>query len=221
MNTQHGTFRVSIRVVRPCPVKLIIWSTNPSQREKEQMLLSVICMIFFKIMVRARKLVIFMQTTVAARIRTIMYSGTFAGGSFTDFTNMLPTLSSLQDTGNLAPIGVLGFWNRKFVEHYLVSSLFDIVEAMHKSTLTGVNYGKLVGLHNGTVLVKTYDWASHLGRYFRKINGVSKFHHFCFSKRSSWKSFLPWISRLSWERIWIVKEPKWSSAKCFTSPGCT
>ena len=119
MNTQHGTFRVSIRVVRPCPVKLIIWSTNPSQREKEQMLLSVICMIFFKIMVRARKLVIFMQTTVAARIRTIMYSGTFAGGSFTDFTNMLPTLSSLQDTGNLAPIGVLGFWNRKFVEHLL------------------------------------------------------------------------------------------------------
>ena len=34
-----------------------------------------------------------------------------------DYTNMLPTLSSLQDTWNLALIGVLGFWNRKFVEH--------------------------------------------------------------------------------------------------------
>lgn len=80
-------------------------------------LLSVICMIFFKIMVRARTLAIFMQKTVVARKRTIMYSGTFAGGSFMDFMNMLPTLCSLQDTPNLAPIGVLGFWNRKFVEH--------------------------------------------------------------------------------------------------------
>ena len=75
------------------------------------------------------------------------------------------------------------------VRRTFVSSLFDIVEAIDKSTLTGVNYGKLVGLHNGTVLVKTYDWASHLGRYFRKINGVSKFHHFRFSKDNLGKVF--------------------------------
>ena len=38
-----------------------------------------------------------------------------------------------------------------------VSSLFDILEANDKSTLSSVNCGKLVGLHDGTVLVKTYD----------------------------------------------------------------
>ena len=55
------------------------------------------------------------------------------------------------------------------------------MEATDKSTITGVNCAKLVGLHDGSVLVKTYDWASHLSNYFRKINGVSKFHHFRFS----------------------------------------
>ena len=63
------------------------------------------------------------------------------------------------------------------------------MEAIDKSTVTGVNYGKVVGLHNGTVLVKTYNCTSHLGRYFRKINGASKFRHFCFSKHHRGKVF--------------------------------
>ena len=37
--------------------------------------------------------------------------------------------------------------------------------------------------------MKTYNWASQLGRYFRKINGVSKFHHFYFSKNHLRKVF--------------------------------
>ena len=70
-----------------------------------------------------------------------------------------------------------------------VSSLFDIIQATDKSTLTGVNCGKLVGLHDGTVLVKMHDWAFHLGRYFKKITGVSKFHHFRLSKDHPGKVF--------------------------------
>ena len=70
-----------------------------------------------------------------------------------------------------------------------VSSLFDILEANDKPTLSGVNCGKLVGLHDGTVLVKTYDWASYLAPYFKKLTGISKFHHFRFTKNDPGKVF--------------------------------
>jgi len=70
-----------------------------------------------------------------------------------------------------------------------VSSLFDILEANDKSTLSGLNCGKLVGLHDGTVLVKTYDWASYLAPYFKKLTGISKFHHFRFTKNDPGKVF--------------------------------
>lgn len=45
-----------------------------------------------------------------------------------------------------------------------------------------MNCGKLVGLHDGTVLVKTYDLSGHLAPYFKKLTGISKFHHFRFNK---------------------------------------
>ena len=70
-----------------------------------------------------------------------------------------------------------------------ISSLFDILEANDKSTLSGVNCGKLVGLHDGTVLVKTYDWASFLAPYFKKLTGISKIHHFSFDKNDPGKVF--------------------------------
>ena len=70
-----------------------------------------------------------------------------------------------------------------------MSSLFDILEANDKSTLSGVNCGKLVGLHNGTVLVKTYDWSGHLAPYFKKLTGISKFRHFRVNKNYLGKLF--------------------------------
>ena len=56
------------------------------------------------------------------------------------------------------------------------------MEAVDKSTVSGVNVAKLCGLHDGTVLVPVYDWAKFLETYFKKIPGISKFHHFRFSK---------------------------------------
>ena len=56
------------------------------------------------------------------------------------------------------------------------------MEAVDKSTVSGVNAAKLCGLHNGTVLAPVYDWTKFLETYFKKIPGISKFHHFRFSK---------------------------------------
>jgi len=67
--------------------------------------------------------------------------------------------------------------------------LFDILEANDKSTLSGVNLGKLVGLHDGSVLVKTYDWVNYLAPYFKKLSGISKLHHFRFNRHDPGKVF--------------------------------
>ena len=55
------------------------------------------------------------------------------------------------------------------------------MEAVDKSTVSGVNVAKLCVLHGATVLVPVYDWAKFL-ETFKKIPGISKFHHFRFSK---------------------------------------
>ena len=67
--------------------------------------------------------------------------------------------------------------------------MFDILEANDKSTLSGVNLGKLVGLHDGSVLVKTYDWVNYLAPYFKKLSGISKLHHFRFNRHDPGKVF--------------------------------
>lgn len=55
------------------------------------------------------------------------------------------------------------------------------MEAVDKSTVSGVNVAKLCVLYGGTVLVPVHDWAKFL-ETFKKIPGISKFHHFRFSK---------------------------------------
>lgn len=42
----------------------------------------------------------------------------------------------------------------------LISSLFDIARAVEESS--SVNASEIVGLHNGTVRVATYDWVTYL-----------------------------------------------------------
>lgn len=56
------------------------------------------------------------------------------------------------------------------------------MEAVDQSTITGVNISELCGLHNGTVKVPVYDWVTFLEPYFKKIPGISKFHHFHLNK---------------------------------------
>ena len=100
-----------------------------------------------------------------------------------------------------SPDWCFGLMNQK-LRRTFISSLFDILEANDKSTLSGVNCGKLVGLHDGTVLVKTYHWASFLAPYFKKSTGISKIHHFSLDKNDP---VLQGICRFSRERISVVE----------------
>ena len=43
------------------------------------------------------------------------------------------------------------------------------------------NLAELVGTHDGNVLVETYDWASMLSHYFKKMTNITDYHHFQFS----------------------------------------
>lgn len=70
------------------------------------------------------------------------------------------------------------------------SSLFDIARAVQASTVSGVNIAQLCGLHDGTVLVPSYDWATRLSTYFRKLPGVTKYQHFRFHQNSPGKVFV-------------------------------
>ena len=80
-----------------------------------------------------------------------------------------------------SPDWCFGLLKQSFRRHY-VSSLFDLMSAVDKSTVSGVNISKLCGLHDGTLLVSVYDWVTFLEPYFKKIPGISTFHHFRFSK---------------------------------------
>ena len=80
-----------------------------------------------------------------------------------------------------SPDWCFGLIKQSFRRRY-VSSLFDLMEAVDQSTITGVNISELCGLHDGTVKVPVYDWVTFLGPYFKKIPGISKFHHFRLTK---------------------------------------
>lgn len=62
-----------------------------------------------------------------------------------------------------------------------VSSLYEFERLVETSSSTGGNKARLVGTHNGRVIVPVYDWISFLGQYFKKLPNITKFHHFCFS----------------------------------------
>jgi len=53
----------------------------------------------------------------------------------------------------------------------------------------GVNVSQLCGLHDGSVLVPTYNWASFFDKYFKKLPGVKGYHHFHFSNDSPGQVF--------------------------------
>lgn len=61
-----------------------------------------------------------------------------------------------------------------------ISSLFDIARSVEDSA--SVNVTELVGLHNGTVLIPTYDWFNYLGNFFKKLPNIKFFYHFRFHR---------------------------------------
>ena len=56
------------------------------------------------------------------------------------------------------------------------------MRTVDNSTVTGVNISELCGRHDGTVLVPVHDWATYLQPFFKKISGITKYHHFRLSK---------------------------------------
>lgn len=69
-----------------------------------------------------------------------------------------------------------------------------------------MNCGKLVRLHDGTVLVKTYDLSGHLAPYFKKLTGISKFHHFRFNKSYPGKAFYKEHADATEEEFQMLKD---------------
>lgn len=63
-----------------------------------------------------------------------------------------------------------------------ISSIYEFARMVESSSTIGVNKSQLVGTHDHRVIVPVYDWASFLGRYFRKIPNIKNFQHFRFSK---------------------------------------
>ena len=60
-------------------------------------------------------------------------------------------------------------------------TLYDIATAVEASGKC--NYVELVGKHDQTVLVKTFDWANFLSQFFKKLENITEYHHFRFDSR--------------------------------------
>ena len=78
-----------------------------------------------------------------------------------------------------APDWCFGLVKQK-TRHTFISSLFDIARVVEESAV--VNAAELVGLHNGTVRVFTYDWVTYLQQYFKKLPQIKTYYHFRFDK---------------------------------------
>ena len=80
-----------------------------------------------------------------------------------------------------APDWCFGLLKKKF-RYSVVSSLDDFVRVVEESG--EVNTSQLVGSQDGEILVLTYDWATYLGSFFKKLKGIKKYHKFRFSAHS-------------------------------------
>ena len=78
------------------------------------------------------------------------------------------------------PDWVFGLVKQKY-RKTKVGCLDDIVKVVED--LAHVNFAQLVGLEDGTVIVKQYDWATYLSSYFKKtaFSGIKSLHHLSFS----------------------------------------
>ena len=80
--------------------------------------------------------------------------------------------------------------------------------AVDQSTVMGVNISKLCGLHDGTVLVPVYDWVKFLEPFFKKILGISKFHHVRFTKEYPGVVFCRILTGSEEIEFHILKDPQ-------------
>ena len=90
-----------------------------------------------------------------------------------------------------SPDWCFGLLKQKYKKTF-VSSLGDIVDVVNSSA--EVNTAQLVGSQEGDVVVPTYDWATFLGKHFRKVPNIKQYHHFKFSRCSPGKVTLKELS---------------------------
>lgn len=92
------------------------------------------------------------------------------------------------------------------VRKTFISSLYDLATAVDESTVSGVNVSELCGLHDGTVLVPVYDWASFLPTYFKKFPNKKNFHHFRFTKEEPGVMYFRQFSDTAESRFLLLKK---------------
>lgn len=62
--------------------------------------------------------------------------------------------------------------------------MYEFAHLVETSSNAGVSKARLVGTHDGRVIVPDYDWLSFLPNCFKTLQNIKKFHHFRFSKES-------------------------------------
>ena len=79
-----------------------------------------------------------------------------------------------------APDWCFGLLKQKFRKSN-VGCLDDLLRVVNNSATC--NIGQLVGLEDGTTIIKQYDWAGYFGTFFRRaaFSGIKKWHHLVFS----------------------------------------
>ena len=77
-----------------------------------------------------------------------------------------------------------------FKRFYRLCNLDDIVHCVNHSALP--NVAQLVGTQDGTTVVPMYDWSSYFEDHTIKtaLKGITKMHHFRFSKMDSGKVYV-------------------------------
>ena len=72
--------------------------------------------------------------------------------------------------------------------------------------MSGVNVSELCELHDGSVLVPVYDWASFLATYFKKFPNKKNFHHFRFTKEEPSVMYFRQFSDTPESRFLLLKK---------------
>ena len=78
-----------------------------------------------------------------------------------------------------SPDACFGLIKRKF-RRTEVSSLDDLARVVEESA--ACNLCQLVGAQDGSTIVPSRDWAGFLSSHFRRLDGITKYHHFRFER---------------------------------------
>ncbi len=88
-----------------------------------------------------------------------------------------------------------------------IGCLNDLAKVVNTSST--VNEAQLVGTQDGSVVVPTRDWATFLGSHFKKLAGIRKYQHFCFSANHPGYVFIKQYSDSPEVSVQLNRESSW------------